>query len=80
MALLPYPQYDELSPHVRAKIEHFTAEHDRPSLVRWMLAWFPPALRGIDELYHPLMEQGVLPRRLKELLFVASSSARTCFY
>ena len=80
MALIPYPDPDELSPDVRASIEHFTQEHGRPTLVRQMLAWFPPALRGIDGLYHPMMTEGRLTRKLKELLFVAASDEHECRY
>ncbi|HVA23899.1 MAG TPA: hypothetical protein VMW62_05845 [Chloroflexota bacterium] len=80
MALIPYPVPDELPPEARAQIEHFSQEHGRPTLVRWMLSWYPPALAAIDNMYHPFMEQGVLGRKLKELLFVASSNARGCFY
>lgn len=80
MALIPYPDVEQLPPEVRAQIEHFTQEHGRPSLVRLMLAWFPAALQAIDAQYHPIMETGRLPRRLKELLFVASSNRRGCFY
>lgn len=80
MALIPYPQLDSLAPEARAQIEHFSQEHGRPTLVRLMLAWYPPALKVIDTMYHPFMTEGRLPRKLKELLFVASSNARGCFY
>ncbi len=80
MALIPYPDPDEMDPAVRKDIDHFAKEHGRPTLVRMMLAWFPAALRGMDELYHPMMTTGKLPRRLKELLFVAASNQRGCFY
>lgn len=80
MALIPYPEMDQLDPEVRGPIEAFSKEHGRPTLVRWMLAWFPPALKGIDTLYHPMMTSGKLPRQLKELIFVAASNERGCHY
>jgi len=80
MALLPYPSFDALDPDVRARIERFENEHGRPSLLRRMLAWFPPALETIDVSYHPLMTRGRLPRWFKELLFAAASQERECFY
>lgn len=80
MALIPYPELDQLAPEIREPIEHFTREHGRPTLVRWMLAHFPPALRAIDAMYHPFMTEGTLDRKLKELLFVACSEVRGCFY
>ncbi len=80
MALVPYPDLQRLDPSVREMIERFSREHGRPTLVRWMLGHFPPALRAIDAMYHPFMCEGRLDRRLKELLFVASSQVRGCFY
>jgi len=80
MALIPYPDLDRLDPEVRELIEHFTREHGRPTLVRWMLAYFPPALRAVDAMYHPFMNEGRLGRKLKEILFVACSEVRDCFY
>jgi uncharacterized peroxidase-related enzyme len=34
----------------------------------------------VDALYHPVFTTGKLERRLKELLFVAASEQRGCFY
>jgi hypothetical protein len=80
MALIPYPQKEELGIEAREPIEAFEREHGRPTLVRLMAAHFPPALRAIDAMYHPFMTQGRLERRTKELIFVASSNQRGCFY
>ena len=80
MALVPYPEVDNLDPEVRRHIEHFSGEHGRPTLLRMMLAWVPEASAGMDDLYHPVMENGLLSRRLKELLFVSASHARECQY
>jgi alkylhydroperoxidase family enzyme len=80
MALIPYPNRDEMAPEVRELIEVFEREHGRPSLVRLMAAHFPPALRVINAMYHPFMTEGKLDRRTKELIFVASSHQRGCFY
>ena len=80
MALVPYPEIEDLDPEIRGHIEHFSGEHGRPTLLRTMLAWVPEASAGMDDLYHPVMENGALPRRLKELLFVSASHARECQY
>ena len=80
MALLPYPAMDEVSADVRRHFERFTAEHGRPSLLRWMLGWSPAASEAMEGLYHPIFATGRLDRRLKELLFVAASEQRQCFY
>ena len=80
MALLPYPEISSLPSSVRDRIQHFEGEHERPSLLRRMLAKWPPALAALDHLYHPVMEGGELPRRLKEMLFVVSAHARGCPY
>ena len=80
MALIPYPRKEQMAPDVREGIEVFEREHGRPTLVRLMAAHFPPALRAIDAMYHPFMTEGKLDRRTKELIFVASSNQRGCFY
>jgi len=79
MSLIPYPEIETLDAEARELIERFTREHGRPTLVRWMLAYFPPALRAIDAMYR-VASEGKLTRKLKELIFVASSSVRGCFY
>lgn len=80
MALLPYPEMGDLSEEVRRHFERFTAEHGRPSLLRWMLGWSPAASAAMEGLYHPIFATGRLDRRLKELLFVAASEQHQCFY
>ncbi len=80
MALIEYPEADSLSDAARGEIERFETTHRRPSLLRRMLAWFPPALGVADALYHPCFQEGRLPRELKEILFVVSSHERGCFY
>jgi uncharacterized peroxidase-related enzyme len=80
VALLPYPEMGDLNEETRDLIGHFETEHGRPSLLRRMLAWFPPALNVADAMYHPFMENGQLPRPLKELIVVATSNARGCSY
>jgi uncharacterized peroxidase-related enzyme len=80
MALIPYPELGDIPDDVRTHIEHFARDHGRPTLLRWMLAWSPPASAGVDALYHPVFTTGRLERRLKELLFVAASEQRGCFY
>lgn len=78
MALVPYP--DNVAAEPRQMIDRFEAEHGRPSLLRQMLAWFPPALAALDGCYHPIMGGGVLPRETKELLLAAAADARRCQY
>jgi len=80
MALIPYPELETIPTEVREHIEHFARDHGRPTLLRWMLAWSPPASAAVDALYHPVFTTGKLERRLKELLFVAASEQRGCFY
>jgi uncharacterized peroxidase-related enzyme len=80
MALIDYPDLTTLDDDSRAAIEHFTDEHGRPTLLRLMLAYSPPAQSAMDGLYHPVMENGRLSRRLKESLVVAASHARECKY
>ncbi len=80
MALIPYPDLAELDEDVRTAVADFEQAHGRPSLLRRMLAWFPPALGAADHLYKPCFEQGHLSRELKELLFVVSSHERGCSY
>lgn len=80
MALIPYPEMDQMSEETRLHFERFSSEHGRPSLLRWMLGWSPLASKAMDDLYHPVFATGMLGRRLKELLFVAASEQRRCFY
>ncbi|MEV6605761.1 carboxymuconolactone decarboxylase family protein [Kutzneria sp. NPDC051319] len=80
MALIEYPDLGTLAEDNRKAIEHFTSEHGRPTLLRMMLAYSPPAQEAMDGLYHPVMQNGQLSRRLKESLVVAASQARECKY
>ena len=80
MALIPYPDPDAIDEADRAAIDHFASEQGRPTLLRIMLSYSPPAQQAMDALYHPVVESGVLARPLKELLFAAASHARQCAY
>ena len=80
MALIDYIDLADLNDTDRKAIEHFTSEHGRPTLLRMMLAYSPPAQEAMDALYHPVMEGGQLSRQLKESLVVAASHARECAY
>lgn len=80
MALIPYPDPDTIDEADRAAIDHFASEHGRPTLLRMMLSYSSPAQQAMDALYHPVVESGMLPRPLKELLFAAASHARQCAY
>lgn len=80
MALIRYPEHSDLAPEALAAIEHFEADHGRPTLLRSMMAWSPPALDAMELLYHPTFERGLLSREFKEALFVAAASARECPY
>jgi uncharacterized peroxidase-related enzyme len=71
---------DDLPGDVRRHFEQFASDHGRPSLLRWMLGWSPAASEAMEGLYHPIFTSGRLDRRLKELLFVAASEQRRCFY
>lgn len=80
MALIDYPTKEQMTPAVREEIEVFEREHGRPTLVRLMAAHFPPLLATIDTMYHGVMTHGKLDRQTKELMFVAASNARGCYY
>jgi uncharacterized peroxidase-related enzyme len=80
MALIDYPDLDRIDPENRAAIERFAKEHGRPTLLRMMLAYSPPAQEAMNDLYHPVVQGGKLSRRLKESLLVAASDARECRY
>jgi hypothetical protein len=80
MALLPYPDLDELEPEARKVIDQFTAEHGRPTPLYSLMGHFPPLLTVAASAYISLMTKGKLGRRFKELLFVATSQVRDCFY
>lgn len=80
MALISYPEKDQLDPEMRERIEAFERKNGRPTMVRLMTAHFPPAQRAIDAMYQPFMTQGKLDRQTKELIYVASSNMRGCFY
>jgi uncharacterized peroxidase-related enzyme len=80
MAVIPYPAQESIDPENRAAIDHFANEHGRPTLLRIMLSYSPPAQQAMDSLYHPVVQSGALSRPLKELLFAAASDARQCAY
>lgn len=80
MVLIPYARKEQLDPETRKYIESFEREHGRPNPLRLMTAHYPPALRAIDAMYRPFMTEGKLDRRTKELIFVAGSEQRSCFY
>jgi uncharacterized peroxidase-related enzyme len=80
MALIDYPGLDRVDAKNREAIERFAREHGRPTLLRMMLAYSPPAQEAMNDLYHPVVQNGRLSRRLKESLLVASSEARECRY
>lgn len=80
MALISYPDLDQVDAKNRAAIDRFAREHGRPTLLRVMLAYSPPAQEAMNDLYHPVVANGWLSRRLKESLLVAASDARECRY
>ena len=80
MALIPYPSADVIDEESQAAIDKFAKDHGRPTLLRQMLAWSPPALEAMDDLYHPVFLGGTMTREYKEMLFVAASEARECPY
>jgi uncharacterized peroxidase-related enzyme len=80
VALIGYPDLSRIDAENRAAIDHFAREHGRPTLLRMMLAYSPPAQEAMNDLYHPVVQNGRLSRRLKESLLVAASDARECRY
>lgn len=80
MALIPYPEAGSIDPESQAAIDNFAKDHGRPTLLRQLLAWSPPALEAMDDLYHPVFLGGSMTRDYKEMLFVAASQARECPY
>ena len=63
----------------RAAIDRFARERGRPTLLRLMLASSRPAQEAMNDLYHPVVQNGRLSRRLKESLLVAAVM-RVCRY
>ncbi|NNC80581.1 MAG: hypothetical protein HKN94_10560 [Acidimicrobiales bacterium] len=80
MALIPYPDADSIDAESQAAIDSFAKDHGRPTLLRQLLAWSPPALDAMEDLYHPIFLGGSMTRDFKEMLFVAASQARQCPY
>jgi len=80
MALIDYPDLGRIDAENRAAIDRFAREHGRPTLLRMMLAYSPPVQEAMNDLYHPVMQNGRLSRHLKESLLVAASDARECKY
>jgi hypothetical protein len=64
----------------RAAIDRFARERGRPTLLRLMLAYSPPAQEAMNDLYYPVAQNGRVSRRLEESLLVAASDARVCRY
>ncbi|MDA2934181.1 hypothetical protein MYX82_07540 [Acidobacteria bacterium AH-259-D05] len=80
MALIPYPDLENLEPEAQRIIDAFVKEHGRPTPLYAMMAHFGPALRTTSSMYTSVMSKGKFDRRFKELLFVAASDVRNCFY
>jgi hypothetical protein len=80
MALIPYPDLENQEPESQRMIDAFVKEHGRASPLYAMMAHFPPALRASSSGYNLVMTKGKFSRQFKELLFVAASDARNCFY
>jgi hypothetical protein len=60
MALIDYPDLDRIDAKNREAIERFAREHGRPTLLRMMLAYSPPAQEAMNDLYHPVVRSGRL--------------------
>ena len=80
MALIPFPELEKLEPEGQRLIDAFVKEHGRPSPLYAMMAHFAPALRATSSGYNLVMTKGKFSRQFKELLFVAASDVRNCFY
>jgi len=80
MALVPYPDPDAIDEESQAAIDKFAKDHGRPTLLRQLLAWSPPSLEAMDDLYHPVFLGGRRISKKKKMLFVAASQARECPY
>jgi hypothetical protein len=64
----------------RAAIDRSARERGRPTLLRLMLAYSPPAQKAMNDLYYPVAQNGRVSRRLEESLLVAACDARVCRY
>ena len=80
MALIPFPDLGNLEPEAQRVIDAFVKEHGRATPLYAMMAHFPASLKSNASMYTQLMGRGKLDRRTKELLFVAASDVRNCFY
>jgi hypothetical protein len=80
MALISYPDLENLEPQAQRIIDAFVKEHGRPTPLYAMMAHFAPALRATGSMYNSIMSTGKFGRQFKELLFVAASDVRNCFY
>ena len=58
MALIDYPDLDRIDAENREAIDRFAREHGRPTLLRMMLAYSPPAQEAMNDLYHPVVQNG----------------------
>ncbi len=80
MAFISYPDLTKLEPQAQRIIDAFVQEHGRPTPLYAMMAHFAPALRATGSMYNSIMNAGKFDRKFKELLFVAASHVRNCFY
>ena len=78
--MIPFPDLEDLEPEDQRLIDTFVKKHGRPSPLYVMMAHFAPALRASFSGYNLVMTKGTFSRQFKELLFVAASDARNCFY
>ncbi len=67
MALLPYPDLDELEPEARKVIDQLSAEHGRPTPLYSLMGHFPPLLTVPASAYISMMTKGKLGRKFNEL-------------
>ena len=80
MAFISYPDLTKLDAQAQRIIDAFVQEHGRPTPLYAMMAQFAPALRATGSMYNSIMNAGKFDRKFKELLFVAASHVRNCFY
>jgi hypothetical protein len=79
MALIDYPDLGTIDAQNRAAIDRFAREHGRPTLLRMMLAYSPPAQEAMNDPYHPVVG-AASSRAVSRNLSWARQATRECRY
>jgi alkylhydroperoxidase family enzyme len=78
--LIAPPARDALSADTVQQLESRAGDHGHFDGVRQLFAYFPAALKALDNQYDLIIGQGRLDRGLRELIFASAASARGDVY